>query len=441
MVTKRMVAAQGYRYHTYGNPRSVMKLEKYRIPFDRAGNQCVVRMLAAPVHAHDRNMVEGTFGPIRAGSFPAIGGTEGLGIVEEVGAQCQLGMGEGDMVWINNPTVGTWTTHVVTEEANLDVMPNRADLDIEMLANMSIYHTAHHLLNDFVQLSPGDVVLQTGASAPVSQVVQALARARGAKVFSSMQLGRSDHDQLVARGKHIGAYAIVPYSYIRGNYMRRLLSDLPAPKLLLNHVGGLYASSLAKLMGDGGVVVSYGSAVSKPMQMANLDIIQKQLQFRGFFLPTWNATHTRDARMRIHQNMVESLVQAQGHSYIRAMRFKFDTDAVFAFHQAWDAPLASRKPVLRMVGEYGEWRRPRPEVMAYAIGRGVWEDIMQETWEGAACTETPASFKYQTPFKDWVKDFHREEEAKEVGHRDIFLRRTHMPRHNTPNSATTTSSS
>jgi NADPH:quinone reductase-like Zn-dependent oxidoreductase len=347
-------------------------------------------------------------------------------------------MSEGDMVWINNPTVGTWASHIVTDEANLDVMPNRADLEVEMLSLMSCYHTAYHLLNDFVQLAPGDVILQTGATSTVSQITMAMARSRGVKLFASMQSGRTEHDLLISRFKVAGAHAVVPYTYLRGNYMRRLLSDLPAPRLMLNHVGGLKASSMVKLLGNDGVCVSYGSALSKPLQVANLDIITKGLKFKGFFLPKWNAANSREKRMRIHQNIVESMTLAQGHTYVRAMRYKFDTDSAFAFTTAWDSALCSRKPVLRMIGEYGEWRRPRPEMMAFQLGRACWEDILQELWESAATTETPQSMKYYTPFKDWCNDFVRPEQAKEVGHRDLFLRRPNMPRHNIQNVTTTT---
>eukprot|EP00759_Apiculatamorpha_spiralis_P042806 PhF_6_TR40631/c0_g1_i1/m.60978/K07512/MECR, NRBF1; mitochondrial trans-2-enoyl-CoA reductase len=438
-MSKRFVAATGFRYSRLGDPRNVLQKEKYRIPYERSSSQCVVRMIAAPVHLHDKNMIQGTFGPIKPGAFPQVGGTEGVGIVEEVGGSCKLGLAEGDMVWINNPTVGTWASHIVTDENNLDVMPNRADIDVELLSIMSCYHTAYHLLNDFVQLAPGDVVLQTGATSTVSQITMSMARARGVKIFLTQQQGRAEHDLLHVRWKQIGAFAVLNYPYLRGNYVRRLLSDIPAPKLMLNHVGGLKASYLAKLMGDNGVIVSYGSALGRPLQLSNMDIIKKNLTFKGFFLPKWNANNSREKRMRIHQNIIESMPLAQGHtSSVRLMRYKFDTDSAFAFSNAFDSRLKTRKSILRMVGEYGEWRRPRPETITWQFGRAVWEDILQEMWESAACTETPLSMRYYTPFKDWTKDFVSGDQCKQMGHRDNFLRRPHMPRHNVKNTATST---
>ncbi|PWV09169.1 putative nuclear receptor binding factor [Trypanosoma cruzi] len=428
--TVRTVAAAGWRYHRHGKPEKVLQYERFRVPFNRSGSQVVVKMLAAPVHRHDRNMISGNHGPVKALGFPQVAGVEGVGVVEEVGASATLNLQEGDLVWVNNPAVGTWATHIVTEADNLDVVPNRADVDIEYLASLSLFHTAYHLTNSFVSLQPNDVVLQTGASSSVAQICQGYIRARGAKLFQTLQLGRTEHAHLVSFFKVRGAFAVVPYNYVRTNYMRRLLSDVPPPKLLLNHTCGNYASSVVNLLGDNGVCVTYGSTSGKPMQIANMDAIARGIQFKGFFLPSWIRRHTREARMRVHQNVVESMTISQGHGIFRAQRFKMDGDSPFAFSNAWDAPLGSRKPILRMVGEYGEWRRPRSDQAAWNIGRAVWDDLLQQMWESAGTTENPQSMKYYTPFKDIYSHFHDAKQTKEMGHRDVFFRRPNAPRHN-----------
>lgn len=456
----RTVAAQGWRYHRHGRTERVLQFERFRVPFDRSGPQVVVKMLAAPVHRHDKNIVEGnpqlvcmmaaldqmravtkaattgdkknkiTSSSVIGAAFPRVAGVEGVGVVEEVGRGAALGLREGDLVWVNNPSVGTWASHIVTDADNLDVVPNRADVDIEYLACMSLFHTAHHLTHDFVNIQPGDVVLQTGASSSIAQICQGYLRAKGAKLFQTMQLGRTEHAHLMAFFKLRGAFAVVPYNYARTNYMRRLLSDVPPPKLLLNHTCGGYASNLVNLLGDKGVCVTYGNTSHQPMQIAAMDTINRGIAFKGFNLYAWNAAHTREQRMRIHQSVVESVTIAQGHGTFRAQRFKMAGDAAFAFSNAWDAPLASRKAVLRMVGEYGEWRKPRSDQAGWNIGRAVWEDLLQQMWEAAGTTENPQSMKYYTPFGDIYSDFYDGKQSKQMGHRDVFFRRPKAPRHN-----------
>ena len=430
MATTRMVASTGWRYHKHGQPGKVLQYEKFRLPFDRTSGQVVVRMLAAPVHKQDKNLIEGHYGHIKPLQYPAVGGVEGVGLIEEVGSRTQLGVKEGDLVWVNNPRVGTWASHIVTDANNVDVVPNRADVDIEYLSCMSVFHTAWHLIHSMTPLHPGDVVLQAGASSSVAQLCMSYARSRGAKLYLTLQGGRTEHVQLMGRFKMQGAFVIVPYSYARTNYMRRLLSDVPQPKLFLNHTCGPFANNLVKLLGDNGVCVTYGSTSSKALQVPNLDLINRNISFKGFFLPRWNETHSRESRMRVHQNVVENMTLSQGHALFRAQRYKMDTDSIFAFSNAWDAPLSSRKAVLRMVGEYGEWRRPRLELSHYTMGRAVWEDLLQQLWESTGASDTPQSMKYYTPFNDLYSEFQDAQQSKEMGHREVFFKRPNAPRNN-----------
>eukprot|EP00672_Neobodo_designis_P018529 CAMPEP_0174839146 /NCGR_PEP_ID=MMETSP1114-20130205/7857_1 /TAXON_ID=312471 /ORGANISM="Neobodo designis, Strain CCAP 1951/1" /LENGTH=444 /DNA_ID=CAMNT_0016073267 /DNA_START=196 /DNA_END=1530 /DNA_ORIENTATION=+ len=436
MSTLRMVASEGWRFARHGNPSKVLQYEKFRIPFERRSNQVVVKMLSAPVHAHDKQYIEGQYGHVKPMQYPAVGGTEGVGIVEEVGSNVQLGVKEGDMVWVNNPRVGTWATHIVTHSNNIDVLPNRPDLELEWLGSMGTFHAAYQLINGFQKLEPGDVVLQNGASGAISQLCCAFARQRGLKMVQTMQLGRTEHTHLVVRYKQCGAYAVVPYSYARTNYMRRLLSDLPPPKLFLNHTGGPLASTTVKLLGDEGTVVTYGSKSKQPIQVANSDLIARDLKFRGFFLPTHMEQQSREARMRTHQTIIENMTLSQGFSGFRGQRFKMQGDSAFAFMNAWDADFSSRKSFLRMVGEYGEWRKPRHETIHYNTGKAIWEDLMQQLLECTGASDTPQSMKYYTPFGDFFSDFNDATQAKELGHREVFFKRPNMPRPNTSEDTT-----
>lgn len=430
MSSRRMVAAAGWRYHKNGAPSKVLQFEKYRLPFDRSGSDVVVKMLAAPVHKQDKNIIEGSY-PITKSGLPQVGGLEGVGVVEDVGTSATRGLREGDLVWINNQSVGTWATHIVTNSENLDVLPTRADIDLEYLASMSLFHTAHHLVNNFVKIQPGDVVLQTGASGAVSQICQGYVRSRGGKLFQTLRVGRNDWHRQVNYYKSQGAYAVVTPEYARSNYMRRLLSDLPAPKLLLNHSGGITASSMVKLLGNNGTCVTYGNASGKPMQVAAVDTITRNLTFKNFFLPSFNAQQSREARMRVHQNVIEDLSLTAGAGTFRAERYRMDDkDSHFAFLTAFESPYSKRKPILRMVGEYGEWRRPTNEYIAHQMTTHVWEDILQQMQESSGHSDQPQSMKYYTPFGDIFSEFYRATESRELGMREVFFKRPNVPRHN-----------
>eukprot|EP00656_Telonema_subtile_P030576 TRINITY_DN33554_c0_g1_i1.p1 TRINITY_DN33554_c0_g1~~TRINITY_DN33554_c0_g1_i1.p1 ORF type:complete len:226 (+),score=39.59 TRINITY_DN33554_c0_g1_i1:98-775(+) len=217
---------------------------------------------------------------------------------------------------------------------------------------------------------------------------------------------------------------------IRDSYMRRLLSDMPAPKLLLNHTCGQYGSQLVKLLGEGGTCVTYGNTSHQPMQISQSDFLNRDIRMKHFFLPNQQEKMTRDARMRVHQNCIENMTLQQGHGVFRAERFKMSADSAFAFSSAWDADLASRKPIMRMVGEYGEWRRESSNYHNYSTGKAMWEDILQELTESSCMSDQPKSMKYHTPIGDVYSTMRDAKESRDLGKREVFFKRPNLPRHN-----------
>merc|ERR1712157_147395 len=62
----------------------------------------------------------------------------------------------------------------------------------------------------------------------------------------------------------------------------RLTADLPAPKLGLNCRGGTSSGELAKAMGDGGTVVTYGGFRHEPLSVPTSTLLDKDLTLKGF---------------------------------------------------------------------------------------------------------------------------------------------------------------
>jgi trans-2-enoyl-CoA reductase len=66
-------------------------------------NQVLVKMLAAPINPADINMIQGVYG-IKP-KLPAIGGNEGVGVIEKVGKNVKK-LQKGDRVIPANPGFG-----------------------------------------------------------------------------------------------------------------------------------------------------------------------------------------------------------------------------------------------------------------------------------------------------------------------------------------------
>ena len=91
------------RYSRHGHPLSVLSFDT--ITLDTTSirpNDVLVKMIAAPVTALDVGQVTGFAGA--SSSFPRVGGTEGLGVVEEAGSSS--GLKKGDVVVSSKGGVG-----------------------------------------------------------------------------------------------------------------------------------------------------------------------------------------------------------------------------------------------------------------------------------------------------------------------------------------------
>ena len=169
-------------YRRHGSPTAVLEARKGADataeafgPFDVA-----VRWLAAPINPADVNMIQGTY-PIKP-ELPAIGGNEGVAVVERAGAEVQS-FQEGDWVIPRAPGLGTWRNHSVHNYQHFMRVPS--DLPVSQVATASINPcTALRLLTDFAELKEGDVVVQNGGNSSVGRCVIQLAAARGIKTVN-----------------------------------------------------------------------------------------------------------------------------------------------------------------------------------------------------------------------------------------------------------------
>lgn len=210
-----------------------------------------------------------------------------------------------DWVIPSQPAFGTWRTHALAEEAALTKVSN--DLPVEYAATLAVNPcTAYRLLEDFVKLNAGDVIIQNGANSTVGQSVIQLAKARGVKTVNIIR-DRPDYKQTVDTLKALGADIVVTEEIARSAEMSKLLSDLPKPVLALNTVGGASATELARLLGEKGTLVTYGGMSKQPVTLPTSALIFKEISVKGFWLSKWVSTHSKEERQAMI-NAVSELV-------------------------------------------------------------------------------------------------------------------------------------
>ncbi len=258
-----------------GIPSEVVTLGEEALPSTGPG-QALVRMKFAPIHPADLNMIEGTYGIRRAPPF--VPGNEGAGEVIEIGPGVTA-LRIGQLVKPPSET-GCWREALVTETARLTPLPD--GLSAEQAAMISVNPpTAWRMLEDFVRLEPGDWVIQNAANSAVGRCVIQIARHRGFKTINLVRRA-----ELADELKALGADAVL----LETENNARAIKDLTAGceiRLGLNAVGGESSAQIARALGHGGVVVTYGGMSKKPLQIPTGLLIFKNIQARGFWMTTW----------------------------------------------------------------------------------------------------------------------------------------------------------
>lgn len=227
----------------HGEPEAVLQLQAQPPPTKCQQGQVLVQFLAAPINPSDVNTIQGRY-PIKP-DLPGVPGHEGVATVVSSGPGVSS-LKPGDWVVPLEPGLGTWRSHAVLPAAALHPLP--PGLPLAAAAMLCVNPpTALALLQRFVQLRPGDAIIQNGATSVVGQAVIQLARARGVATINVVR-PRPNWDETVAKLKALGADVVTTEDRVAGALAG---SGLPAPRLALNCIGGSQALAVAKPLAAG----------------------------------------------------------------------------------------------------------------------------------------------------------------------------------------------
>ena len=84
----------------------------------------------------------------------------------------------GDWVIPALPGFGTWRKYAICDEEDVD--PIERNVPVELAATISVNPcSAYRMLHDYVQLKPGDLIIQNGANSSVGMAVIQLCKHMG----------------------------------------------------------------------------------------------------------------------------------------------------------------------------------------------------------------------------------------------------------------------
>ena len=233
--------------------------------------------------------------------LPAIGGREGVGRVAELGEDTR-NVTVGQLVLLPLGC-GTWSTHVVTEAAQLTPLPSEADpLQLSMMT-INPPTAALLLLSEFVTLGPGDWVIQNAANSAVGLHLVQLARHRGHR---TVNIVRREGAATVVR--EAGGDVVL----IDGEDLAKRVTEVTDGaeiRLGIDAVAGTATGRLAGCLCEGATLVSYGRMSGEANVMPPDAFIFRDLTLRGFWLVRW-FRQTPEQQRRALANEVASLISA-----------------------------------------------------------------------------------------------------------------------------------
>jgi trans-2-enoyl-CoA reductase len=149
------------------------------------------------------------------------------------------------------------------------------------------------MLRDFVDLSPGDFVIQNAANSAVGRLVIRIAKANHWRTINLVR-----RPELIAELRALGGNVVLLDNDEVKEHIVATTNGAPV-RLALNAVGGESALRLANALCPGGAHVTYGAMGRQPLRIPNGLLIFKDLRWRGFWITQWyrEASHEAEADM------------------------------------------------------------------------------------------------------------------------------------------------
>jgi NADPH:quinone reductase-like Zn-dependent oxidoreductase len=257
----------------YGNPVEALKYVDIPAPEAPGPNQVLIGVEYSPINPSDLLLANGMYALRPA--LPAVIGNEAVGRILDVGPGVQ-NVKLGDRV-LPPLSSFTWRERMVVSADGLFALP--PDADPRQLAMLAINPpTAALLLSEYVNLKPGEWVVQNAANSGVGRWVIAFAKKRGLKTANIVR-----RPELVPELEAIGGDLVVVDSPDVSQRIKAAVGPAEI-RLALDGVSGPATGVLAATLSPRGTLVSFAAMSSNPMSISPLDVIFKPVTVRGFFM-------------------------------------------------------------------------------------------------------------------------------------------------------------
>jgi len=265
-----------------------------------------VRIEAGPINPAELLLTEGKYAS--KPPLPVRLGIEGVGTVSKIGADVK-DIAVGDRVMSLGRT--NWAEEITVAAESVIKVPR--DVDVQQLSMLKVNPaTAQLMLERYVDLKPGDWVIQNAANSAVGYYLIQIAKARGlhtVNVVRRAELG----EQL----RSAGADLVFVEGDDLADRVRAEIGDANMP-LAIDAVGGTACLHLGGAISDGGTIVNYGLLSGEPCQVGADMTIFRSITLTGFWLAKLLGDMSRPQLEELYAGLAGQIAQGAIHAPVTA---------------------------------------------------------------------------------------------------------------------------
>jgi mitochondrial enoyl-[acyl-carrier protein] reductase / trans-2-enoyl-CoA reductase len=278
----------------YGEPGKVLELRD--VPEQKPGKgEVLIDIEAAVVQTADLRTVVGT-DKFRK-KLPRTPGYEGVGRIKSVGDGVTLYQ-PGARVFAPLGS-GTFRQQLTVPEKGLVTAPEGDAIQVALLSTNPA--AALMMLQDFVQLVPGDWLIQNAANSAIGRLVIQFAKEMKLKLVNVVK-----SPPLLSELKQLGALAVVLDTPDLHDRVAAVTESAPI-RLGLDAVGGTATAALARCLAENATLVNYGAMSGDACEIPSSLLSAQGIKLCGMLPPRQLARHTEEERAALHSRVSESL--------------------------------------------------------------------------------------------------------------------------------------
>lgn len=279
--------------NSFGPASKVAYCAELPDPTSPEPDEIIVDIAAFPINPADLLTIEGKYAA--KPPLPYTPGAEAVGHVSDVGSAIE-NFRIGDLVMLLSRE--NWTQKRKVKAAEL----LKIDIDSDNLFQLAMLKvnpaTAALMLRNYIELKPGDWIIQDAANSGVGHCVIRLAAKSGVKTINVVR-----RENLITPLQAIGADAVLISA---GNLAEQVnqITGGDGVRLAIDAVAGKTSLELASCLADGGVMVNYGMLSGEPCMVMPDWIVFRHVTLTGF----WLATQLRDMPREQIESLYKELI-------------------------------------------------------------------------------------------------------------------------------------